>query len=66
VVNPYDSGTLVFKDVDVGSKENVKAITIIDVVLVTISGSSIINIPRVISRISDILTKNDINVLMTS
>jgi aspartate kinase len=65
--NPDGPGTLIVKEVKVKDVSVVKAITNIDDVdLITVSGASMVGTPRLAARVLEVLTDEDIDVLMIS
>ncbi|MCJ2533387.1 MAG: ACT domain-containing protein, partial [Candidatus Thermoplasmatota archaeon] len=65
--NADGAGTLIVKEVKVKDGNVVKAITNIDDVdLITVSGASMVGTPRLAARVLEILTDEDIDVLMIS
>lgn len=64
---PDEPGTLVVKEVRVKDGDIVKAITNIDDVdLITVSGASMVGTPRLAAKVLQILTDEDIDVLLIS
>ncbi len=67
LANPDGDGTLIVKEVKVKDGDVVKAITNIDDVdLITVSGASMVGTPRLAARVLDILTDEDVDVLLIS
>ncbi len=65
--NPDAPGTFIVKEVKVKDGSVVKAITNIDDVdLITVSGASMVGTPRLAARVLEVLTDEDIDVLMIS
>lgn len=65
--DPEGKGTLIENEVKVKSGDVVKAITNInDVSLITVSGASMVGTPRLAAKVLQILTDEDIDVLMIS
>ncbi|MGB2581530.1 MAG: aspartate kinase, partial [Thermoplasmata archaeon] len=65
--NADGAGTLIVKEVKVKDGNVVKAITNIDDVdLITVSGASMVGTPRLAAKVLEILTDEDIDVLMIS
>ena len=65
--NPDGEGTLIVKEVKVKDGSVVKAITNIDDVdLITVSGASMFGTPRLAARVLEILTDEDVDVLLIS
>lgn len=65
--NADGAGTLIVKEVRVKDGNVVKAITNIDDVdLITVSGASMVGTPRLAAKVLEILTDEDIDVLMIS
>ena len=65
--NADGAGTLIVKEVKVKDGDVVKAITNIDDVdLITVSGASMVGTPRLAAKVLEILTDEDIDVLMIS
>ncbi|UCE80725.1 MAG: aspartate kinase [Methanobacteriota archaeon] len=65
--DPDDEGTLIVKEVKVKDGGVVKAITNIDDVdLITVSGASMFGTPRLAARVLEILTDEDVDVLLIS
>ena len=65
--NPDGTGTLIVKEVRIKDADIVKAITNIDDVdLITVSGASMVGTPRLAAKVLEILTEEDIDVLMIS
>jgi len=65
--DPEGKGTIIENEVKVKSGDVVKAITNInDVSLITVSGASMVGTPRLAAKVLQILTDEDIDVLMIS
>ncbi len=65
--DPDSQGTIIESEVKVKSGDVVKAITNInDVSLITVSGASMVGTPRLAAKVLQILTDEDIDVLMIS
>ena len=65
--NADGAGTLIVKEVKIKDGNVVKAITNIDDVdLITVSGASMVGTPRLAAKVLEILTDEDIDVLMIS
>jgi aspartate kinase len=65
--DPEGKGTIIESEVKVKSGDVVKAITNInDVSLITVSGASMVGTPRLAAKVLQILTDEDIDVLMIS
>lgn len=65
--SPDGPGTLIVKEVRVKDADIVKAITNIDDVdLITVSGASMVGTPRLAAKVLEVLTEEDIDVLMIS
>ena len=65
--DPEGKGTIIESEVKVKSGDVVKAITnISDVSLITVSGASMVGTPRLAAKVLQILTDEDIDVLMIS
>lgn len=64
---PDAPGTIIVSEVKVKAGDVVKAIThISDVSLITVSGASMVGTPRLAAKVLQILTDEDVNVLMIS
>jgi aspartate kinase len=67
LADPDSEGSLIVNEVKVKSGDVVKAITNIDDVdLITVSGASMVGTPRLAAKVLQILTDEDIDVLMIS
>ncbi len=67
LTKPDEDGTLIVKEATVKDGDVVKAITNIDDVdLITVSGASMVGTPRLAARVLEILTDEDVDVLLIS
>jgi aspartate kinase len=67
LLDPDDEGSLIAKEVKVKPKDVVKAITNIDDVgLITVSGASMVGTPRLPAKVLQVLTDEEVDVLMIS
>ncbi len=65
--DPESAGTIIVNEVKVKAGDVVKAITnIADVSLITVSGASMVGTPRLAAKVLQILTDEDVDVLMIS